>query len=228
MLFGTLGRVEAKAVLPDSLMAVEGRMVGLVKEIEQYERVITTPDEMEFFSPKLAQLRDSRQRMQTLYPLSDHDELWSLVTRFDNCDRRILEKMKEWERRKQRIELDEKIAAYEHTMDSLLAKGREYAERKSADSVRSVKLRAEDQWQKVGALKASNAEEFDSEITRQRYKNIESARAQIQDLSEKEKLKVRDVILVVAAVVAAVAMLLTLARSISLTKKGKKTDTVEI
>lgn len=220
--------VKAIGAIPDSLMDVKGRLEVLLQDMERCERLITTPDDLEFYNSKLMQLRDSRSRLQAQYPLSDHDELWALVSRFDNCDNRIVARVSAWKGMRQRMVLIAKMNGFSRYFDSLLAVGNEYASRKSADSVRSVKLRADDQWVKVESLKASSEKEFETDSLDAIYKHIESVRAKIQELSEVEKMKIRDILLIVAAVVAAVTMILTFTRSILMTRKSNKTPSIEI
>ncbi|MBP5327294.1 MAG: hypothetical protein J6Y98_05220 [Bacteroidales bacterium] len=216
------------AEIPDSLDVVKVKLSELLKGIEMCEKSIVTSVDLDFYNSRLEQLRDSRKRLQSTYPLSDYDELWNLVARFDNCDRRISERVAEWERKRQCIILIEKMNGYSHSMDSLLEAGKEYASRKSADSVISIKRRADDLWSNLVSLRASAEKEFEGDTLKALYKHVEDVRGEIQDLSEKEKIKVRDILLVVAAVVAAVAMLLTLVRSFSITKKSKETPSIEI
>lgn len=231
MLFFVLGLTiprGAEAAVPDSLMFVRDKLNELVNGIEQCEKVIVTPDDLEFYHNRLEQLRDGRNRLQSQYPLSDYDELWNLVARFDNCDKRIAEHVAELDKKKARLVLIDKMNGYAHSFDSLLSFGKQYASRKSADSVRSVKLRAEDQWSKVNELKSSTSEGFDGDTLESIYKHIEKVRAEIQDLSDKEKMSPRELVLIIAVIVAALAMVLTLVRSITITKKSKNTPSIEI
>lgn len=218
----------AFGAIPDSLLAVKERLNVLLQDIENCERVITTPDDLEFYNSRLTQLRDSRNRMQAQYPLSDHDELWILVTRFDNCDNRIRASVESWKAMRQHKVLVDKMNGFAKVFDSLLSIGNEYASRKSADSVRGVKLRADDQWGKVEGLKSTSDQDFETDTLKAIYKHIETVRAQIQDLSDKEKMKLKDILLIVAASAAAVAMILTFVRSIVITRKSNKTPSIEI
>lgn len=218
----------SKASIPDSLTVVSDKLNELIRNIEQCDRNIITSDDLALYSSRLEQLRDCRNRLQTLYPLSDYDELWNLAARFDYCDRNITERVADWEKKKQRLLLIDKMNTLSLSFDSLLSLGQDYASRKSADSVRSIKLRADDQWGKVDKLKSSAEDDFEADSLKALYKHVEYVRAMIQDLPEKEPVKPRDILLVAAALVAAVAMILTLIRSISISKKSKETPSVEI
>lgn len=218
----------SKASIPDSLAVVSDKLNELLRNIEQCDRNIITSDDLALYSSRLEQLRDSRNRLQASYPLSDYDELWNLVARFDYCDKCISERVAEWEKKRQRMALIDKMNGFSLSFDSLLALGEEYVSRKSADSVRSIKLRADDQWQQVDKLKSSSEDEFEGDSLKALYKHVEYVRAKIQDLPEKERVKVRDILLVAAALVAALAMILTLVRSISISKKSKETPSIEI
>ena len=218
----------SKASIPDSLTVVSDKLNELIRNIEQCDRNIITSDDLALYSSRLEQLRDCRNRLQTLYPLSDYDELWNLAARFDYCDRNITERVADWEKKKQRLLLIDKMNTLSLSFDSLLSLGQDYASRKSADSVRSIKLRADDQWGKVDKLKSSAEDDFEADSLKALYKHVEYVRAKIQDLPEKEPVKPRDILLVAAALVAAVAMILTLIRSISISKKSKETPSVEI
>lgn len=220
--------LHAQPSLPDSLLAVREKLEDILKGIEQCEQVIVTSDDLELRSSTLERLRDSRNRLQASYPLSDYDDLWNILTRFDNCDKRIAERVTLWEQNNRRQTIIDKMKDFSHSFDSLLAVGEKYASHKDADSVKSIKLRADDQWNKVLSLKASAEDEFERDSLKAIYSRVERVRAQIQDLSEKEKMKPRDLLLVIAAVVAALAMLLTFTRSIKLTKKSKETPSIEI
>ena len=217
-----------QASIPDSLTVVSDKLNELIRNIEQCDRNIITSDDLALYSSRLEQLRDSRNRLQTLYPLSDYDELWNLAARFDYCDRNITERVADWEKKKQRLLLIDKMNTLSLSFDSLLSLGQDYASRKSADSVRSIKLRADDQWGKVDKLKSSAEDDFEADSLKALYKHVEYVRAKIQDLPEKEPVKPRDILLVAAALVAAVAMILTLIRSISISKKSKETPSIEI
>ena len=218
----------SKASIPDSLTVVSDKLNELIRNIEQCDRNIITSDDLALYSSRLEQLRDCRNRLQTLYPLSDYDELWNLAARFDYCDRNITERVADWEKKKQRLLLIDKMNTLSLSFDSLLSLGQDYASRKSADSVRSIKLRADDQWGKVDKLKSSAEDDFEADSLKALYKHVEYVRAMIQDLPEKEPVKPRDILLVAAALVAAVAMILTLIRSISISKKSKETPSIEI
>ena len=218
----------SKASIPDSLTVVSDKLNELIRNIEQCDRNIITSDDLALYSSRLEQLRDSRNRLQTLYPLSDYDELWNLAARFDYCDRNITERVADWEKKKQCLLLIDKMNTLSLSFDSLLSLGQDYASRKSADSVRSIKLRADDQWGKVDKLKSSAEDDFEADSLKALYKHVEYVRAKIQDLPEKEPVKPRDILLVAAALVAAVAMILTLIRSISISKKSKETPSIEI
>ena len=218
----------SKASIPDSLTVVSDKLNELIRNIEQCDRNIITSDDLALYSSRLEQLRDCRNRLQTLYPLSDYDELWNLAARFDYCDRNITERVADWEKKKQRLLLIDKMNTLSLSFDSLLSLGQDYASRKSADSVRSIKLRADDQWGKVDKLKSSAEDDFEADSLKALYKHVEYVRAKIQDLPEKEPVKPRDILLVAAALVAAVAMILTLIRSISISKKSKETPSIEI
>lgn len=220
--------LQAKTIVPDSLMVVRDKLVELLKGIEQCEQNIVTSDDLNFYDSRLEQLRDGRNRLLSTYPLSDNDDLWALVTRFDNCDKRISERVVDWEKKRRLIVLTEWMTDYSHNFDSLLTVGEEYASRKSADSVKSVKLKADDQWKKVYDLKSTDEESFESDSLKSLYKHIESVRGKIQDLSEKEKMKARDILLLAGVIVTAVALLITLIRSIMISKKSKGTPSIEI
>ena len=214
------------AAVPDSLITVKEQLLEQLNRIERIESNIVTPDDLDIYRSRIEQLRDNHNRIKDR--LFDCNELWDLWDSFRRCDDRIQEHIAEWERRNQRKTLINKMNRYSHSMDSLLTIGQGFASRKSADSVRSVKNRADDKWGEVTALKASSENEFEQDTLKSLYKHIESVRGQIQDLSDKERMKAKDILLLAAAVIAAVAMILTLVRSITLTKKTKETPSIEI
>lgn len=220
--------LQAKAEVPDSLMAVRDKLNELLKGIEKCEQSIVTSDDLDFYNSRLEQLRDGRNRLLSAYPLSDNDELWALVTRFDNCDKRISDRVVDWEKKKRLIVLADRMTVYSRTFDSLYKAGEEYASKKAADSVRSIKLKADDQWTKVYDLKSTDEEAFENDSLKALYKHVETVRGKIQELSEKERMKARDILLIVGVFIAAVAMTITVVRSFSITKKSKETPSIEI
>lgn len=220
--------IQVLAAVPDSLAVVQEKLEELLGAIERCEQTVVTPDDLEFNSSTLERLRDSRNRIQASYPLSDYDELWTLLMRFDNCDKRIAERVAQWEKSNRELAIIDKMNSFCRSFDSLLSIGEGYAAHKAADSVRSIKLRADDQWSRVNALKATAEEEFEHDPLSALYGHVEGVRGKIQDLSEKEKIKPRDLLLVGAALVAALAMILTLARSIKMSKKTKESSAIEI
>lgn len=214
--------------LPDSLIEVRYRLENLLLDMQRCERDIVTPGDYSRYKYRIEQLRDTKDAIRSQYPVSEHDELWSYISGFSECEERIEQKIAEWLKEEESYEVIEKMILFSRSFDSLYAKGSDYSVRKSVDSLRSVKKRAEDKWSEIGELKTKSGDIFEQDSVKALYKRIGKTKDKIQDLPEKEKMKVREILLVVAAIIAAVTMIITLIRSIMMTKKSKETPSIEI
>ena len=81
----------------------------------------------------------------------------------------------------------------------------------------------ENKWEKVCELKSANKQLFETDSLKALYSRAEYIKEEIKLLSEKEKTKIRDILLVVAAVAGAATLIISLLASrISMLKTLKK------
>lgn len=214
---------QANSRVPDSLYNVQKQLNAIFVELVRCEREIKTPADFKRYESRIEQLEDIEMRLKNEYPISQCDELWNYITLFDEHKQKIQDNVEEWKNEQVRLALLKYMNNYVSSFDTLLTVGKEYESKKSADSVRSIKQKAENKWEKVCELKSANKQLFETDSLKALYSRAEYIKEEIKLLSEKEKTKIRDILLVVAAVAGAATLIISLLASrISMLKTLKK------
>lgn len=225
----------AQAASPtDSLRAAESQLTAIVKEAHELSVLITTPDEKERYSLDLSMLEKRMSRLEQDYPMVVTDDYLSqLYKQYLGAMKTIEDNLMRFRRGQVQDSLQKVMARWSPRFDSLLSAGEAFVQKKEADSVRMVKSQADDWWMTITETHRTYSAHFDADETlQQHYQHIEQTRGEIRNLSEKERIKLRDILLVGGVLVGVLAMvggmLGAKIKSKKLLKKAQETPSIEL
>lgn len=203
--------VSAHAVDPDSLSAIRGKFAGCVKEAQQLCGKISSPDDYEANRVPLKLLGDKMDRLRNNYSdlLDDDKKVSEAVVRYEELRERIEDNVKKYQRQHTQDSLLDLLFEWQPRFDSLLAAGQVHVEHNEADSVREVKSKSDRWWAEVDGIRSTYLDYFkaDDELSSQ-YSRIKSTQNNIQELPIKEKVKLRDILLVAGVIVGVLTMVI--------------------
>ncbi|MBP5541768.1 MAG: hypothetical protein J6X88_08990 [Bacteroidales bacterium] len=218
----------------DSIRAAESQLTAIVKEAHELSVLIVTPDDKERYSLDISLVEKRMSRLEQDYPIVVTDEYLSqLYKQYLGAMKTIEDNLVRYRRGQVQDSLERIMARWSPRFDSLLVVGAGYAEKKEADSVRMVKSQADEWWTSIGETHRTYSDHFDADETlRQHYQHIEETRGEIRNLSEKERIKLRDILLVGGVLVGVVAivggMLGAKIKSKKLLKKAQEIPSIEL
>lgn len=218
----------------DSLLAAERQLNSIVIEARELSNLIATPDDQKQYTTDLNLLAKRMERLEQDYPqiLTD-DDLSQIYRLYLNAMQAIEDKLSHYRHEQILDSLQSAVGKWCPRFDSLLVDGQAYANKKEADSVRMVKSQAAEWWQRLVETHNMYADFFNSDDElKQYYSHIDQQNTEIRNLSEKEKIQLKDILLVggvLAAVLAVVGgMIGTYAKNKKLLKKAQETPTIEL
>lgn len=215
-----------RASVPDSLMEAKGKLTEYVKEAQQLTMLIVAPSDMQVYSTDLNILQKKMSMLEQRWPqILENEELTRLYRKYQHCMDGLQPKMEAYTRRLLQDSLHREMHRLGPQMDTLLAQSTRFADKKMADSVRSVKQRANDIWVQVAALRERYASILNSDQElKESISHVEYVKSQIMALSENEPTKPRDILLVVGVVVAALSMIGGTIGGIVRSRRFRKSD----
>lgn len=217
---------QAMSAVPDSLLEVRQKMILCLNDARDLSQAINTPSDLYNNETQLKLLETRMDNLKNRYPeIFDNKELYRIFEQYNRCMDGIKRKV---EANQSRLLLDSLRLVMEMlspTFDSLLDVGIYYADHKYGDSVRMVKRKAEDLWQQTHTMHESNPSIFSSdEELKDGYGHISYIKGEIADLSEKERIKIKDLIIVVGVAIAAVSMVAGMVGTRIRSRKLMKSD----
>jgi len=220
--------VRAGEIDPDSLSSIREQFNDCMRDAQRLSVRIVTPDDYKNYQIDLERLEDRMKRLRDTY-----SDLLYTDKRIESADINYMELMKriegnvaEYRNQYLKDSMRTKMEEWRGTFDSLLTMGGGYAERKEADSVRTVKRRATELWGEVNGMRSANMDCFkSSDELETMYGELGNVQGKIQELSEKEKVKLRDILLVSGVIVGVLTMVIgTVGSRIREKKMRKKAD----
>lgn len=233
--FGTCFLLSANAAPSlDSLRAAENQLTSIVKEAQKLGELINTPGDKALYDLDLSMMEKRMSRLEQDYPMVVTDEYLSqLYKQYLGALKTIDDNLVRYRRGQVQDSLLKVMSVWPPRFDSLFSVGRVYAENKEADSVRMVKGQSDEWWMSINEAHRTYSDYFDSDETLRRHiQHIEQTRTEIRNLSEKERIKLRDILLVGGVLVSVLAivggMIGNRIKSKKLLKKAQEMPSIEL
>lgn len=209
------------AAVPDSLQYAYQKLEEISKEAKSLNYDITTPADLKRNSSKINILKKRMSNLEQRTPeIFDNKEMIKLYNLYNEYMLGIDDKVEQYKEYLLVDSLQNTLKQWLPRFDSLLSVGQQYVSRREVDSVRSVKRYSEDWWNKINALRESNKSYFESdEQLKKNYASIDKARCEIRELEEKERPKVREILMLVAVIIGVVTLVVSIVTSIIKSKK---------
>jgi len=202
-----------------------------MQDAQQLYGKIVTPDDYKTYQIDLQRLGDRMGRLRDTYSdlLYTDKRIESADIRYMEILKKIEENVAEYRNQYLKDSMMTKMSEWQVSLDSLLTIGSGYAEHKQADSVQGVKRKAAELWGEVNGMRSANMECFkSSEELEASYSKLSGVQGKIQELSEKEKVKIRDILLVAGVIIGVLTMLVgTVGSRIREKRMQKKTEDMQ-
>ena len=196
---------------PDSLRSIQGEFKEVVDVAKQLSLQIKSPDDVKTYD---FIIKDTKRKMEWLEGLYTDltfkdDKISRYLKQYHDYLETIEEDQRQYQHDKTRDSIAEALDPYAWRFDSLLTAGQTFAADKSADSVRRIKEKARTWWGEICRLKDSNPDHFkENEDLREQYAELEQSYTAITDLSEQERMKLRDILLVAGVTIGVLTMII--------------------
>ena len=208
--------VSANSIGPDSLSVIREKFAGCVKDAQKLCEKISSPDDYEANKIPLKILGDKMDGLRNRYSdlLYEDKKVSEAVVRYEELRERIDGNVKKYQRQHTQDSLLDLLYEWQPRFDSLLAAGQVHVEHNEADSVREVKSKSDRWWAELDGIRSTYLDYFkaDDELSSQ-YSRIKSIQNNIQELPVKEKVKLRDILLVAGVIVGVLTMVIGMVSS---------------
>ena len=202
--FTALTAIVPSGRIPDSLEGIGHSLNALIREANELKSGIITQSDYEAHKYDIEYLAGDLEKLRGETPeMSDVPELKSLYKECKSILGEIEKNVEAYRRQQVADSLEDVFSSFVSRMDSLLAKGKAFEQRKMGDSVKVVKSSVDtDLWPELMQVKGQYASYINgSESIAAKVKQIEQTRDEIKQLSEKTKPKLGDILLKVLVVV---------------------------
>lgn len=202
--FTALTAIVPSGRIPDSLEGIGHSLNTLIREANELKSGIITQSDYEAHKYDIEYLAGDLEKLRGETPeMSDVPELKSLYKECKSILGEIEKNVEAYRRQQVADSLEDVFSSFVSRMDSLLAKGKAFEQRKMGDSVKVVKSSVDtDLWPELMQVKGQYASYINgSESIAAKVKQIEQTRDEIKQLSEKTKPKLGDILLKVLVVV---------------------------
>lgn len=220
---------------PDSLRMIQGQFRDVARNVEKISQRIQTPEDAQLYEFDINDNKSKIDRLENEYPdIKDDKKIVEYRRQIHECWKRIERNIQEYRHEQTLDSLQNVLSPWPARFDSLLAAGQRFSENKEADSVRQIKnYKATEWWNQISTMKSSYPEYFsEDEILKTEYSQIEQTKNAIQELSEKEKVKLRDILLVAGVIVGVMTMVIGMVgsriREHKLQKKAEEMPPLEL
>ena len=210
--------------LSDSLAMYERKLTNYSRQVDELYDKIETPTDRKVYDVDIDILRSDLENLRKSSDLiADEPELNKI---YGYCRKRLAqidEKVEKYRMERTCDSLLKEESNCQRTLDSMLSRGHQLVQRQRGDSVKMLKQDLEDNWCEIQQMRTTynSAWDHDKRLA-DGYSRLQKTRDEIKALSEKEKLKIGDILMKVLVVLGVITILIGVVGSNIRSKKLKK------